>query len=299
MDRTIPRLIGLAKGSAWRYSSAADQTAPESHPPEQDGGGGNSSDTSTMIPTPSTSHVNYNRVYEPAEDSYLLLDTLSAPTETAWLAERFPAESATPLAFEIGCGSGVVLAFVAANAESLLGRPDVATVGIDVNDFACKATADTVSLAIKEAAPTNRSAFVGSIHGDLMTSLTPGAVDLLICNPPYVPTEELPNESNLDDFADREDFGSDEAFERDSKYLALAYAGGVDGMEVTNRLLEQLPTALSRRGVAYILLCHQNRPEMVKERVRSWPGGWSAETVGSSGKKAGWEKLSILRIWRP
>ncbi|KAI7548846.1 hypothetical protein KC331_g4165, partial [Hortaea werneckii] len=219
MDRTIPRLIGLAKGSAWRYSSAADQTATESHPPPEHNSGGNSSNTSTMIPTPSTSHVNYNRVYEPAEDSYLLLDTLSASTETAWLAERFPAESATPLAFEIGCGSGVVLAFVAANAESLLGRPDVATVGIDVNDFACKATADTVSLAIKEAAPTNRSAFVGSIHGDLMTSLTPGAVDLLICNPPYVPTEELPNESNLDDFADREDFGSDEAFERDSKYL--------------------------------------------------------------------------------
>ena len=43
-----------------------------------------------MLPTPSTSHVNYNRIYEPAEDSFLLLDTLASPSETTFLRIRFP-----------------------------------------------------------------------------------------------------------------------------------------------------------------------------------------------------------------
>ena len=39
-------------------------------------------------------------------------------------------------------------------------------------------------------------------------------------------------------------------------------------------------------------------PEDVKAGVRAWDGGWCAETVGTSGKTAGWEKLQIVRIWR-
>ena len=118
-------------------------------------------------------------------------------------------------------------------------------------------------------------------------------MDVLIFNPPYVPTEALP--APLDEAA----MGSQAVFERDSKLLELSYAGGADGMETTDRLLEQLPCVLSARGVAYVLLCAQNKPEIVKSRIRAWPGGgWCAETVGSSGKKAGWEKLVIVRIWR-
>jgi release factor glutamine methyltransferase len=69
-------------------------------------------------------------------------------------------------------------------------------------------------------------------------------------------------------------------------------------METTERLLESLPGTLSERGVAYVLLCAGNRPEEVKERIRAWEGGWKAETVGTSGRQAGWERLCILRIWR-
>jgi len=75
-------------------------------------------------------------------------------------------------------------------------------------------------------------------------------------------------------------------------------------MEITNRLLKQIPQVLSERGVAYVLFCRGNRPEEVKTWIRGWEafaGGkwkWQAETVGSSGKTAGWEKLEIVRIWR-
>lgn len=289
MDWTTSRLAAIAKASVGRFSSLADSL---DNKVRLDGSG-------DMLPTPSTSHVNYNRVYEPAEDSYLLLDTLSAPPETAFLKDRFPATSPSPLVSEVGTGSGVVLAFLSANSGRIFGRSDVATIGTDVNDFACKATRDTVNLAIAELQPDDASLFGGAIRADLVSPIRSRCIDVMVFNPPYVPTESLPNGSNQHDFADRDDFASDEAFERDSHLLALSYAGGIDGMETTNRVLEQLPETLSDRGVAYVLLCAQNRPEAVKERIRSWQGGWSAETVGSSGKRAGWERLSILRIWRP
>jgi release factor glutamine methyltransferase len=247
-----------------------------------------------MLPTPSTSHVSFNNIYEPAEDSYLLLDTLSAASETEFLSTRFPSSTPSPLVLEVGVGSGVVLAFVAANAQTIFNRSDVAFLGTDVNTLAAKAAARTVDLALggitSESRPGPTS--FGVDVADLASAVREKEVDVLIFNPPYVPTEDLP--VPLDEAA----MSSQAVFERDSKLLELSYAGGADGMETTDRLLDQLPSILSERGVAYVLLCAQNKPEAVKASIRARPGGWSAETVGSSGKKAGWEKLVILRIWR-
>jgi release factor glutamine methyltransferase len=120
-------------------------------------------------------------------------------------------------------------------------------------------------------------------------------VDVLIFNPPYVPTPELPTLPEGGESLERAETPS---FEDDSKLLELSYAGGADGMETTNRLLDALPVVLSKEGCAYVLLCAQNRPDEVKERIRGWGGEWRAETVGSSGMKAGWEKLVVVRIWR-
>jgi release factor glutamine methyltransferase len=120
-------------------------------------------------------------------------------------------------------------------------------------------------------------------------------VDVLVFNPPYVPTSELPDLPQPETLSGLAPMTS---FENGSHLLALSYAGGADGMETTDRLLVLLPTILSSRGVAYILLCAQNKPEAVKERVRAWGSDWAVETVRSSGKKAGWEKLQIVRIWR-
>ncbi len=86
-------------------------------------------------------------------------------------------------------------------------------------------------------------------------------------------------------------------FETESHLLSLSYAGGKDGMETTTRLLDALPRVLSGRGVAYVLVCAQNRPEEVMAFVREVLG-MQVQTVGWSGKVAGWEKLSVLRIWR-
>jgi len=240
-----------------------------------------------MLPTPDTSHVSFNTIYEPAEDSFLLLDTLSSPIEVEWLHQRFSKFS--PLVVEVGTGSGVVIGFITANAEHIFGKP-IISLGLDVNAGACKATTQTAHTAIKDQ--NSRSNYLASICGDLCATIKPHTIDVLVFNPPYVPTEDLPALPSV---------GPTYAgvFERESHLLSLSYAGGFDGMETTNRLLAQIPNVLSDMGVSYVLLCAQNKPEEVKAATRRLPGGpWLVETVGRSGKKAGWEKLQIIRIWR-
>ena len=257
-----------------------------------------------MLPTPSTSHVNFEKIYEPAEDSFLLLDTLSSPSESAFLADRFDqgVVKYAPAVLEVGTGSGVVLAFVTAHAQQILGRTDVLTLGVDINPWACAATKETVSQAspgisgrVKSTHSTN-GIFIACLNADLSSCFRGGAVDILIFNPPYVPTAELPRPLGTEGCTlDTESTD----FDKDSQLLSLSYAGGKDGMEVTDRLLDDLHLILNEeRGVAYVLLCKQNKPELVRERITGWGKTWSCETVGQSGKTGGWEKLQILRIRR-
>ena len=254
-----------------------------------------------MLPTPDTSHVSFDTIYEPSEDSYLFLDTLSSASESKWLIERFDKTKHTsPLVVEVGTGSGVVLGFAAAQSEKIFGRRDILTLGTDVNRNACLATRETVTNAIKaEQQPNPRTVHISSLTADLCAPLRPGSVDVLLFNPPYVPTEDLPRLPCAvdNDPATTAAMSRSAKFDNDSYFLSLTYAGGADGMETTDRLLDAIPGVLSTHGVAYVLLCKQNNPDVVKERIRGW-GGWQAESVGSSGMQAGWEKLVIVRIWR-
>ncbi|KAI5291478.1 S-adenosylmethionine-dependent methyltransferase [Ascosphaera aggregata] len=272
-------------------------------------------DRTTMLPTPSTDHVSFRTIYEPAEDSYLFLDTLSSESESLWLHDHFTWVSnvdhreranAPPLVVEVGTGSGVVLAFAAANAQHIFGRNDILALGVDINLDACDATRKTVNNAINEKvdqpvsarsangpeSTVGRPYLLSTIHGDLCNPLLRNSIDVLLFNPPYVPTAELPATSVDLDLMSK--------FDRESYLLSLSYAGGDRGMEITEKLLAQIPHVLSERGVAYVLFCKQNDPEEVQQRIRGWEGSgkWHAEIAGSSGEKAGWERLIIMRIWR-
>ncbi|KAH8166915.1 hypothetical protein CIB48_g1351 [Xylaria polymorpha] len=227
-----------------------------------------------MLPTPDTSHVAYERVYEPAEDSFLLLDILSSASETAFLQSRFQPATTTasssspePLVIEIGPGSGVVIAFLTAHASTIFGTRNIVTGAVDMNAHACAATAETVRRAVSSNTATASTTFLGAVQGDLVAPLRDRSVDVLVFNPPYVPTAELPSRGGEGEESGEGGRGEG-SFEEDSYLLALSYAGGRDGMETTDRLLDGLPRVLSDRGCAYVLLCAQNKPEQVKERVR-------------------------------
>lgn len=205
-----------------------------------------------------------------------------------------------------------MLAFVLAHAATLFGRADVLGLGTDVNRYACAAT----TLTVRQACRTGRALggegagvaladegdgdgdgdgggggagnLLAVLNADLASPVRAGSVDVLVFNPPYVPTAELPARESLSE--DDED---------ESALLELSYAGGADGMEVTNRLLDQIPHVLSAdRGVAYVLLCARNRPEDVVRRVRCWGPAWAVTVAGRSEQKGGWERLQVLRICR-
>lgn len=260
-----------------------------------------------MLPTPSTSHINVDRVYEPAEDSFLLLDTLSSSSEIAFLRQRFSGEQgsggikpSSPVVLEVGTGSGIVIAFITAHAKTVFGRSDILTLGSDLNAFACKATVKTVKQASQQDQEGSSGLFLSCVRADLGSILSRGTVDVLIFNPPYVPTEELPSApSNGGSYDEASLQIKEDQFGNESHLLSLSYAGGEDGMEVTHRLLDQLPELLSvNQGVAYILLCQQNKPIKVMDLIRHWGSSWAVEVVGRSGRTGGWEKLLVLRIWR-
>lgn len=146
------------------------------------------------------------------------------------------------------------------------------------------------------------------LTADLTTPLRSASVDILIFNPPYVPTSSLPSLPTPFSHSTP----SSSSFlppSSDAHLLELSYAGGIHGTQVLNRLLAQLPTVLDRdRGVAYVLLCASNGPAEVVGRVRAWGEGgeggggqrgkWGAEFVGGLGKRGGWERLVVVRIWK-
>lgn len=329
-----------------------------------------------MLPTPSTSHVLTDRVYEPSEDSYLLMDALSSEQERQWLEARFArlqpesvsckeAQTPSPIVMEIGTGSGVVLAFLTAHASTIFGRPDIFTIGADVSHHASSSTAKTVTLACREArkpqdeysrtlgnaflstppseseedqsergrgttwqAPSEpvrrgkaqeraqpaHGVFLDATDANLMSAMRDHSVDILLFNPPYVPSEAVPCTPLPDHHQPSSGKQSLETkysvnMEQANHFLALATDGGEDGMEVTTRFLDDLPRVLNaERGTCYILLCARNKPQEVMDKINEWnlvmdehmngPGRWDVEIIKKSGFVAGWEKLCILRIWR-
>ncbi|KFY31574.1 hypothetical protein V494_07941, partial [Pseudogymnoascus sp. VKM F-4513 (FW-928)] len=174
-----------------------------------------------MLPTPTTTHVPFTHIYEPAEDSYLLLDTFSSSRVTTLFRSLFPLSSSptsttpsspSPLILEIGTGSGVVLAFLTAHAEFIFGRSDILAWGVDINEHACRATRETVGVALREAGEAAAAAaaggegaegkkekwagggtYIGNSLGDLTSAVKTGSIDVLVFNPPYVPTPDVPH----------------------------------------------------------------------------------------------------------
>lgn len=186
-----------------------------------------------MFPTPQHSHVGrgaFTEVYDPAEDTFLLIDALEKEAEEL--------RSGVDICLEIGCGSGVVSTFVA----SLIG-PKAWYLCTDVNP--------TAALCTMETAQAN-TVHIDPIITDLVSGLLPrlqGQIDLLLFNPPYVvtPSEEV-----------------------GSKGLEAAWAGGRNGREVIDRFLPVVPKLLSSKGLLYLLVLKENNPDNILEKMRSY-----------------------------
>ncbi|XP_018021339.1 methyltransferase N6AMT1-like [Hyalella azteca] len=187
----------------------------------------------SKIATPDISHLtaqDYESIYEPAEDSFLMLDALE--NELPLIMAMKPS-----LCVEVGPGSGVLITGLA----TALG-PACSYIAADVNMKACMAT---VATAQKNACS------VETFCSDLLSGCgrqLDGKVDVLIFNPPYVVTP--PEEVAAGD-------------------LQHTWAGGRKGRQVLDRLMPEVPRLLTPQGRFYLLIERENDPEEINAIFRS------------------------------
>ncbi|KAI0639060.1 putative methylase [Trametes polyzona] len=217
-----------------------------------------------MIPTPDLSHLkstDYEHVYEPAEDTFILLDALEGDADAL-------RQSKPLVCLEVGSGSGCVSAF----AGAVLGPTAALYLTTDINPHACTST--------KATGRQNRvpiEPIWTSLTGPLRSRLHHG-VDLLLFNPPYVPTD-----SNEADDAQQ------------AANIAGAWAGGQDGMEVTDIFLDQVEDLLSPTGRFYLVAVKQNDIKGICRRMSAQYGLYGEVALQ---RRAGREHLYVLRFSR-
>lgn len=226
--------------------------------------------------TPSYSHLtsdDYNHVYEPSEDSFLLLDALEL--ELPLLLEKKPS-----VCLEIGPGSGII---ISALAKYLTYQPHC-FFAVDINKFACDAT--------KRTAKSN-NVNVDVINMDLLTTFKPNSIDLLVFNPPYVPTATS-DDLNIPEQKKFYDEDAEKIFKSGEKLLIKSWAGGADGCETINRVIFDLDRILAPGGIFYLLIIKDNNPEKIKQDLKSF--GYQAEQIID--RKIRGEHLIVLKIFK-
>jgi release factor glutamine methyltransferase len=153
------------------------------------------------------------QVYEPAEDSFLLAEAALSIIKNS---ENI---------LEVGCGSGIICAVIKKNTAAKV-------TGIDINPYAAKCTRDNG---------------VESIRGDLLSCIR-GKFDIIIFNPPYLPTDDS---------------------ERTKGWINIALDGGSDGRKIINRFLEEAGSNLLENGRILMLVSSLTGIEDVKSKMKS------------------------------
>lgn len=176
-----------------------------------------------------------DQVYMPEQDTYLLLK--------AALAEAGPGDQV----LEVGCGSGLISSELTSKAKSVLAT--------DINPHAVRAA---------------KARGVDVVRADLFLGIR-GEFDLILFNPPYLPT-------SLD--------------ERTGQLIDYALDGGEDGRETIARFLEELPHHLRSSGRALLLLSSLTGLDRVREMaaMRGFDSGVAAT------ERCFFEQLHVLRI---
>jgi len=210
------------------------------------------------------SYVNFDDVYRPNSDTFILCDAISMDLEH--LKQIKPV-----FCVEIGSGSGFVSGFLKNLFESV--GLSIFLLDIDINSNACK-----TSKATLEYSKRNDDVVFDVAHGNLLDSFRHGCttnsvkfrqcsssnkdesehlqnpsscfgvIDLLLFNPPYVPSdnEEI---STGDD-------------------IKTSYAGGEDGVYQLRQVLLSLDHNLSKTGTFYFVAIQENDPfELLKKTL--------------------------------
>lgn len=178
-------------------------------------------------------------VYGPAEDSRLLAETVIDRID--------PGETV----LDVGTGSGYVAARIAEECGA-------SVVGTDLNPAACQ-----------EAAERG----IPVVRGDLVAPFVADSFDVVVCNPPYLPT---PPEQEWND------------------PMEAALSGGPEGLAMIRPLLETVGRVLHPDGRCYLLISTLTGREAVAELAAT--GGFETAVIASESHP--FEELLVLELSR-
>lgn len=197
-------------------------------------------------------------VYEPCDDSFALVDALLA--DRANLLEHQPS-----ICMEVGCGSGYVITSLAIMlGQEGDGHHYIAT---DINPHAVSVTRQTLN-----AHGVHAEVICGDIASGLEKRLEK-MVDVMVVNPPYVPTPE--DEVGY--------YG-----------IASAWAGGENGRTVIDRILPIADKLLSDRGWLYMVTLTANNPCQICSIMME--KGYASRIVVQRSTEE--ESLHVIKFWR-
>ncbi|MGA9099205.1 MAG: HemK2/MTQ2 family protein methyltransferase [Methanotrichaceae archaeon] len=177
----------------------------------------------------------FEETYEPAEDTLLLLK--------AALNEVKPED----MVIEVGCGRGLISLELAKRVRSIIAT--------DINPNAVR-LAKSYGLEVVRA----------DIFGGLKAKF-----DLVIFNPPYLPTS---------------------GEERTSGWINYALDGGENGRETINRFLEMLKYHLNPNGRCLLLVSSLSGLKDIKEKAQVE----GFKTIEVANERCFFEQLYVLKL---
>ncbi|XP_077221316.1 S-adenosyl-L-methionine-dependent methyltransferases superfamily protein [Tasmannia lanceolata] len=200
----------------------------------------------------------HSEVYEPCDDSFALVDALLADRTN--LLEHQPR-----LCLEVGCGSGYVITSLAIMLE----QENYTThyFATDINPHAVGVTRETLA-----AHGVHAEVICTDIASGLVRRLA-GMVDVVVVNPPYVPTPE-------------EEVGCDG--------ITAAWAGGENGRTVIDRILPIVDELLSENGWLYMVTLTANNPSQICLVMRE--KGYASRIIVQRSTEE--ESLHVIKFWR-
>lgn len=206
-------------------------------------------------------------VYEPAEDTFLMADCAVSAFSAYRGSGLFNDDGYFVL--EVGCGSGFVSAFLQNHFS------DLHLLAVDINPAAvlCAQMNGVRSFESDMFGIFKKPRRLRSIDTpieDVTPAKPPLGFDLILFNPPYLPT-------------------SDD--EKVSGMLNYAFDGGVSGRDSIDRFLNETGAYLKDGGFFLLLISSLTGLDEVTDEMKK--NGFSAEVIGTS--KVSFEELMVLK----
>ena len=182
-------------------------------------------------------------VYEPSEDTFLLIDSLELEIENLLSNNYFKfLEKITSI--ELGCGNGLVSCCFLSKIKSLNLNKKIHHYCVDINK-------EALDLTKRLLTNYNFDKDTTFIESNLFDNIDKKEIfDIIIFNPPYVTTDKEEYERALKE-----------------KNIFAAWAGGNKGSETINKFVQELKGRISNKTIIFLLLSKENDYNLIIDNI--------------------------------